>query len=109
MAKHFIQYFEDSFKENWDMKSMYNYATKQSITYGELADKVAKMHLLFKAFDIKQDDKIAIVGPNSQEWAITFISVITYGAVVVPIQEDFHPDVIEVIINHSETRLLFIS
>ncbi len=109
MAKHFIQYFEDSFKENWDMKSMYNYATKQSITYGELANKVAKMHLLFKAFDIKQDDKIAIVGPNSQEWTITFISVITYGAVVVPIQEDFHPDVIEEIINHSGTRLLFIS
>lgn len=109
MSNLFIRQFEDSFKENWDLKSMCNYATGESITYGEMACEISKMHLLFKLFDIKQDDKIAIVGPNSQEMAITFISVITYGAVAVPILEDSHPDVIEDIINHSEAQLLFVS
>ncbi len=109
MSDFFIQCLEDSFKENWDMRFMYNYATGESSSYGDIARKMAKLHLFFKRFGITQEDKIAIVGPNSREWAVAFLSVITYGAVVVPIQEDFHPEVIEEILNHSDARILFIS
>lgn len=107
MAKRFIQYFEDSFKENWDLPAMTNYETKQTYAYKDVAQKIAKLHLLFRELNIKNDDKIALIGDNSPEWAITFSAVVTYGAVVVPILKDFHKEDIYHIINHSESKLLF--
>ncbi len=108
MAKKFIQYFEDSFRENWELPAMTNYVTKQTYAYKDVAREVAKLHILFKELNITQDDKIALVGNNSPEWAITFLATITYGAVIVPILQDFHPDDIAHIIEHSESKLLFV-
>lgn len=108
MAKKFIQYFEDSFRENWELPAMTNYVTKQTYAYKDVAREVAKLHLLFKELNITQDDKIALVGNNSPEWAITFLATITYGAVIVPILQDFHPDDIAHIIEHSEAKLMFV-
>lgn len=108
MAKRFIQYFEDSFKENWDLPAMTNYVTKQTYAYKDVAREIAKLHILFRKLNIQQDDKIALVGNNTPEWAITFLATITYGAVIVPILQDFHPDDIAHIIEHSESKLLFI-
>lgn len=108
MAKKFIQYFEDSFRENWELPAMTNYVTKQTYAYKDVAREVAKLHILFHELNIQQDDKIALVGNNSPEWVITFLATITYGAVIVPILQDFHPDDIAHIIEHSESKLLFI-
>lgn len=108
MAKRFIQYFEDSFKENWDLPAMTNYVTKQTYAYKDVAREVAKLHILFRELNIQQNDKIALVGSNTPEWAITFLATVTYGAVIVPILQDFHPDDIAHIIEHSESKLLFI-
>lgn len=108
MAKKFIQYFEDSFRENWELPAMTNYVTKQTYAYKDVAREVAKLHILFKELNITQDDKIALVGNNSPEWAITFLATITYGAVIVPILQDFHPDDIAHIIEHSEAKLMFV-
>ena len=41
-------------------------------------------------------------------WCITYIATITYGAVIVPILQDFTPADIIHIINHSESRMLFL-
>lgn len=108
MANQFIQYFERSFKEHWDLPAMTNYVTKQTYAYKDVAREVAKLHILFRELNIQQDDKIALVGNNTPEWAITFLATITYGAVIVPILQDFHPDDIAHIIEHSESKLLFI-
>lgn len=109
MAKRFIQYFEDSFKENWDLPAMTNYVTKQTYAYKDVAREIAKLHILFRELNIQQDDKIALVGDNTPEWAITFLATITYGAVIVPILQDFHSDDMAHIIEHSESKLLLIT
>lgn len=108
MANQFIQYFERSFKQHWDLPAMTNYVTKQTYAYKDVAREVAKLHILFRELNIQQDDKIALVGNNTPEWAITFLATITYGAVIVPILQDFHPDDIAHIIEHSESKLLFV-
>lgn len=108
MANRFIQYFEDSFREHWELPAMTNYVTKQTYAYKDVAREVAKLHILFRELGVQQDDKIALVGNNTPEWAITFLATITYGAVIVPILQDFHPDDIAHIIAHSESKLLFI-
>ena len=105
----YVKYFENSFKENWELPALTDYVTKASFTYGEVAEQVARLHILFSELGIRKDDKIAIVGNNNHIWAITFFAVETYGAVAVPILKDFHADDIQHIINHSDSVLLFLS
>lgn len=76
-------------------------------TYGEVAARIARIHLLYEAASIKPGDKVALCAKNSAAWAVTFLATVTYGAVPVPLLHDFHPDQIEHLTTHSEARLLF--
>lgn len=107
MANLFIKYFEDSFKRNWSLPAMTNYMTQKGLSFEEFSAEIAKLHLLFKELGVSQQDKIAIVGPNSTSCAFVFMATILYGAVAVPILEDFQPEDIVGIINHSDARLVF--
>lgn len=107
--ENFIQLYEKSFSENWELPALSEYTTKHSLTYGELAQSISLSHLLFKSIGLKPGDKVAICGRDSISWVVTYMSVITYGAVIVPILSDFNPLDITHIINHSEAELLFIS
>ena len=73
-----------------------------------MAREIAKLHLLFQKAGIAQGDKIALIGRNNPRWCITYLATITYGAVIVPILQDFNPNDVIHIINHSESRLLFL-
>lgn len=90
------------------MPALSDYFKEESFSYYEMAKEVAKIHLLFKKAGVKQGDKIALIGRNNPRWCITYISTITYGAVIVPILQDFNPNDIIHIINHSESRFLFL-
>lgn len=76
-------------------------------TYGELAGKIARIHMMLSSAGIKTGDKVALCARNSAEWAATFLGALSYGAVVVPILHEFHPDNIEHLVNHSEAKILF--
>ena len=97
-----------SFKENWELSALTDYNSKQTFTYQTMSEEIEKMHILFNELNIKKNDKIALVGRNTPTWAITFLSVVTYGAVIVPILQDFHPNDIHHIVNHSDSVLLFV-
>lgn len=109
MSTSFIKYIERSLKEHWDLKAMTNYVTKEEYEYSHIARDIAKIHLLFKELNITQEDKIALVGRNTPEWGIIFLATVSYGAVIVPILQDFHPNDVQHIINHSESKLVFLS
>lgn len=85
-----------------------DYPTK-SYSYNDVAKQIASFHLLFEKNKIKKGDKISLLGKNSANWAMTYLSIITYGAVVVPILPDFHPNEIHHIVNHSDSVALFVS
>ncbi|MCP4312570.1 MAG: long-chain fatty acid--CoA ligase [Bacteroidetes bacterium] len=102
-----IKFFERSFSENWDLPSLSDYKGI-SYTYGEVAKQVARLHLLYEGLGIKKGDKIAVFGKNSSNWCISSMSVITYGAVVVPILADFKPADAHTIINHSDAVMLLV-
>lgn len=107
IKENFVEIYKNSFVENWDLQAMSDFSTTQSILYKDFAKEIAKLHLLFKEFGIKPQDKIALTGQNNISWCITYIATFTYGAVVVPILQDFHLDNIHHIINHSDSKLLF--
>jgi long-chain acyl-CoA synthetase len=102
-----IGYIEQSIRQNWDIEALSNYR-EIGYSYKKIAEKILKLHILFKESGIKEGDKIALVGRNSANWCITYLAVITYGAVVVPILPDFKPEDLTNIINHSDSRALFV-
>jgi len=101
-----IRYIEQSIRQNWEIEALSNYKEK-GYSYREIAEKILKLHILFKGSGIKEGEKIALVGRNSANWCVTYLAVVTYGAVIVPILPDFKPDDLANIINHSDSRLLF--
>ncbi len=107
IKEQFVKIYEKSFKENWDMKAYSDYGSDINFTYAQLAEEVAKLHLLFEKAGINKGDKISLIGKNSSRWAITYIATTTYGAVIVPILSEFNPNDVHHIINHSDSILLF--
>ena len=102
-----IGYIEQSIRQNWEIEALSNYREK-GYSYKEIAEKILKLHILFKGSGISEGDKIALVGRNSANWCVTYLASVTYGAVIVPILPDFKPDDLTNIINHSDSRLLFV-
>lgn len=104
-----LQTFEKSFKDNYLLPALTDYVSGDTLSYGDFAIKIARIHLLYKACGIKRGDKVAILGKNTPEWVSVFMATITYGAVIVPILNDFNPLDAQHIVNHSEARLLFVN
>jgi long-chain acyl-CoA synthetase len=102
-----IGYIEQSIRQNWEIEALSNYKEK-GYSYKEIAEKILKLHILFKGSGINEGDKIALVGRNSANWCVTYLASVTYGAVIVPVLPDFKPDDLTNIINHSDSRLLFV-
>lgn len=108
LQENLIKIYEKSFRENREMSALTDYFKNETFSYYEMAKEIAKIHLVFKKAGIKRGDKIALIGRNNPRWCITYIGTITYGAVIVPILQDFTPADVIHIINHSESRLLFL-
>jgi long-chain acyl-CoA synthetase len=107
IQQNFIKLYEKSFKEHWELPALSDYKGI-SYTYGEVARQVAWLHILYEDLGIQKGDKIAVFGKNSSAWCIAFMSVITYGAVAVPILADFKPGDAHTIINHSDSVMLIV-
>ena len=104
----FIKLYETSFQKNWDLPAFTDLNETTTTTYGEFAKEIAHLHLLFQEMGISRKDKIALIGRNHTTWASIFMATITYGAVIVPILHDFHPESMENIILHSDAKIIFI-
>lgn len=109
MKENTVKIFEQSFKDNWDRPCLTDYNTKETITYADFARNIAKIHLFYKEIGIQEGDHVAIIGKNNPTWVTLFLATITYGAVIVPILQDFNPNDAQHIVNHSEAKLLFAS
>lgn len=103
----FIQLVEESIRANWDRDALTDYKGA-TLQYKDVARKIEKMHILFEHAGIRKGDKIALCGRNSANWTATFLSIVTYGAVAVPILHEFKADNVHHIVNHSEARMLFV-
>ena len=104
-----IKIYERSFRENWELEAVTDYGTTNTLTYAQLAENVAKVHLIFQQAGITPGDKVAVMGKNNANWVTTFLATVTYGAVIVPILQDFKANDAIHIVNHSESKLLFIT
>ncbi len=102
-----VGYIEESIRKNWEIEALSNYREK-GYTYKEIAEKLIRLHILLRDSGIKEGDKISLVGRNSASWCIVYLATVSYGAVIVPILPDFKPEDLTNIINHSDSKMLFI-
>ena len=107
MEKSFIALIEQSIKKNWDLDALTDYKGV-TLQYKDVARKIEKIHIILEESGVKPGDKIAVCGRNMSHWGVTFLSVVTYGAIIVPILHEFKADQVHNIVNHSESKLLFV-
>ena len=103
----FNSYIEQTIKDNWLLDALTDYHSS-TLQYHDVARKIEKLHIMMEAAGIQKGDRIAVCGRNSAHWAVAFLATLTYGAVVVPILHEFNAEQIHNIVNHSESRLLFV-
>ena len=108
MAKDIILRIEDSIKKNWDRDALTDYKGA-TLQYKDVARRIEKLHIMFSEVGVVPGDKISLCGRNSSNWGVAFLAALTYGAVPVPILHEFKADNIHNIINHSDSKLAFIS
>ena len=101
--------YQHSFADNFNLPALTDYLTGKTLKYGDVAQRIARLHLYFEMAGVRPGDKIALLGKNTPTWVMTFLATITYGATIVPILHDFTPADAVNIINHSDAVLLFAS
>lgn len=98
---------QDSLRKNWDCPALSNYKGV-TLSYRDVARRIEKLHIIFNNCGLKKGEKVAICSKNQANWGVVFMAVLTYGAVPVPILHEFKPGNIHYIVNHSESRILFV-
>lgn len=98
---------EKSFRENWEREALSNYQGA-TLTYKDLATRIAYLHLDFEQCGLQKGDKVALCSRNQANWGVSFLAAMTYGAVPVPILHEFKAENIHYLVNHSEAKVLFV-
>ena len=99
--------YQEAFKKHWERPAISNY---QGVTlkYGDVARRIAKLHIMFEECGLQKGDKVALCSRNQANWAVAFLSAMTYGAVPVPLLHEFKSSNIHHLVNHSEAKILFV-
>jgi long-chain acyl-CoA synthetase len=108
MNERFLELVENSIKAHWELPALTDHKSN-TFYYKNMAEEIAKLHLVFEKANIRKGDKIALMGRNSSRWAISFFGILSYGAIVVPILNDFKPDNVHHIVNHSDAKLFIVT
>lgn len=108
IKENFVGMFESSFKDHWHLPAITNYDNGKSYSYAEYAQQMAKVHLMLEYLGVQKGEKVALIARDSAEWCIVWLGVVTYGAVIVPILPTFHKDDILNIIDHSDSKVVFV-
>ncbi len=108
IQENLVDLINGSISKNWDLPALSNYEG-ETLTYKDVGEKILWLHYILQENNIKKNDKIALVGKNCVNWAITYMAAITYGAVIVPLLPDFHAKDMEHLVNHSDALFLFVA
>ena len=103
----FIAHIQQTLVEHWNASAFTDYKG-DTLRYCDVARRIAKLHIGMETAGLQPGDKVAICGRNSANWAVAFFATLSYGCIVVPIQCEFQPEQIHNIVNHSESRFLFV-
>lgn len=104
--EHYLSRLQGTVRKYWESPALCNYRGEE-ITFKDLAVKIEKFHIFFENIGVEKGQHIALCARNSARWASSFLAISTYGAVVVPLLNDFTPAAIANLVGHSEAVMLF--
>ncbi len=102
----YLELFTETTRKYWNEKALCDWRG-DAFTFGEVANQIKRLHVLFENTGIVKREKVTVCAPNSARWAISFLATNTYGTVTVPLLADFTPDAICGLVDHSESVALF--
>ena len=108
MNQHYFTYLSNIASHQWRDLALSNYGEEQNYTFGEMAATILRLHQLFKLLGIKEGDKIALCGRNCANWAVAYLAIMSYKAVVVSILQDFKAEDVNHLLEHSDSKMLFV-
>ncbi len=82
---------------------------KERLTYGQFGDRVERLTEVFNKHGIKKGERVAILGNNMPNWAVSYFAITTSSRVAVPILPDFTAFEIANVIEHSESTVIIVS
>ena len=107
MKKRLNQVLEHSIRTHWTLRSLSNYEG-QDYLYSDVADRIARYHLAWHQAGLEPGFRVALCGRNSAEWCIGLLAAFTYGAVAVPLLNEFTSDMVVRLVRHSEAQVLLV-
>ncbi len=93
----------------YSKNNAYSFVGEKQNTYEDLHKEVNKIGHLLRNLDIKKGDKVAILAVNSPQWVSSYLAISALGAIVVPILPDFSEREVTYILEHSESKAVFVS
>jgi long-chain acyl-CoA synthetase len=108
LERNFVQTVASGIRDNW-FQNAYSDYQGDTYLYKDVAEKIIKFHMIFEKHSIGIGSKIALLGKNSRNWAVTYMATVLNGSIAVPILSDFHREDVQNILNHSESDVLFVS
>lgn len=106
---HYFTLIQEVMKGNWNAPALTDYDGDHSYTYGQVAEQVARLELMFEHLGIGAGDKVSICGKNCSNWGLAFVAALAHRCVVVSILPDFTTESIHELVRHSDSKLLFVS
>ena len=86
------------------------YDTKEGgYTYASFKSKCDSISKKLTQYGIGAGDKVAILSQSMPNWSIAFFATTVFGRISIPILPDSSENEVTNIINHSESKVLFVS
>lgn len=108
MKKHYLNYLSEVMLHQWNDAALTDYGEDKTYTFGELAEEMERLHILFREMGIQAGDKVAIAGRNCANWVVAYLAIASYKGVIVSILQDFKSEDIAKLLVHSDSKALFV-
>ena len=95
--------------EKFSTRTAFSLWRGAEVTYSEVGERVKQIHQMLADADIQPGDRVAILSSSVPNWGVAYFAITSAGYVVVPIMPDFTSEDIDRIVEHSETKALFVS
>jgi fatty-acyl-CoA synthase len=84
------------------------YCDERTFTYQELNTRVNQLSRVLRELGVEKGDRVAYLAPNTVEMLEGFYGVFQLGAIMVPLNIRLIPEDYLFILNHSESKVLFV-
>jgi long-chain acyl-CoA synthetase len=95
--------------EKYASKTMNAFVGGEPVSYKMFGEQVNDLRASLQSLGIGYGDKVAIYTHNTPRYSVIYFAVVSMGAIVIPLLPDFSSSEIENILNHSESKALFVT